>query len=70
MLQGVDALVFVADGRFHLESAMIMNPDLQAYRYDPFSKAFTREEYDHQAMKTTRKCAPLRHRTLPPCRRP
>jgi hypothetical protein len=28
-----DALVFVADGRFHLEAFMIANPDLPAYRY-------------------------------------
>ena len=28
-----DALVFVADGRFHLEAIMIANPDLPAYRY-------------------------------------
>jgi len=31
-------LVFVADGRFHLEAAMIHNPQLLAYRYDPYSK--------------------------------
>ena len=28
----LDALIFVADGRFHLESAMIHNPGLSAYR--------------------------------------
>lgn len=27
-----DALVFVADGRFHLEAMMMANPDLPAYR--------------------------------------
>ena len=31
-------LVFVADGRFHLEAAMIHNPQLAAYRYDPYGK--------------------------------
>ena len=33
-----DCLIYLGDGRFHLESAMIANPDLQAYRYDPYSK--------------------------------
>ena len=38
-------LVFVADGRFHLEAAMIHNPQLAAYRYDPYSKVLSRERY-------------------------
>ena len=37
-LTGMDALLYVGDGRFHLESAMIANPTVQAYRYDPYSK--------------------------------
>jgi diphthamide biosynthesis enzyme Dph1/Dph2-like protein len=28
-----DAIVFVADGRFHLEAIMIANPAIPAYRY-------------------------------------
>lgn len=48
--QGVDALLYVGDGRFHLESIMIANPTLPAYRYDPYSKKLTREEYDHTEM--------------------
>lgn len=28
----LDAVVFVADGRFHLEAIMIANPDIPAYR--------------------------------------
>ena len=31
---GLDAFVFVADGRFHLESVMIHNPGLPAFRCD------------------------------------
>ena len=27
-----DAIVFVADGRFHLEALMIANPDIPAFR--------------------------------------
>jgi diphthamide biosynthesis enzyme Dph1/Dph2-like protein len=30
--EGADAIVFVADGRFHLEAIMIANPTIPAYR--------------------------------------
>ncbi|BBN00309.1 2-(3-amino-3-carboxypropyl)histidine synthase [Marchantia polymorpha subsp. ruderalis] len=50
----VDCLVFVADGRFHLEAFMIANPKVKAYRYDPYSKVMTLEEYDHQGMREAR----------------
>eukprot|EP00501_MAST-03F_sp_TOSAG23-6_P000223 GSMAST32.ASY1.ANO1.228.1 assembled CDS len=36
--QNCDLFVFVADGRFHLESAMIRNPTLAAFLYNPYSK--------------------------------
>ncbi|BFZ18348.1 hypothetical protein BsWGS_21387 [Bradybaena similaris] len=49
-----DAIVYLGDGRFHLESIMIHNPDLPAYRYDPYSKVFTREYYDIQRMHCAR----------------
>ena len=49
-----DALVFVADGRFHLEAAMICNPTVPAYRYDPYSKFLTSEGYDVERMKSIR----------------
>lgn len=29
-----EAIIFVADGRFHLEAIMIANPSIPAYRYD------------------------------------
>ncbi len=45
-----DAFVFVADGRFHLEAAMIQNPLLKAFRYDPYNKMLTSEGYDTQRM--------------------
>lgn len=45
---------FVADGRFHLESTMISNPDHTFYRYDPYSKTMTEEVYDHNKMKELR----------------
>ncbi len=34
--QSADAIVFVADGRFHLEAIMIANPDIPAFRCDTF----------------------------------
>ncbi len=53
----VDALVFLGDGRFHLESAMIANPAVSAYQYDPYSRRFTRETYDFSRMNRNRKAA-------------
>ena len=47
-------MLFVADGRFHLEAAMIANPNLQALRYDPYSKTLTKEGYDTKKMKGLR----------------
>ncbi|XP_073902686.1 2-(3-amino-3-carboxypropyl)histidine synthase subunit 1 isoform X3 [Castor canadensis] len=50
----VEAIVYLGDGRFHLESVMIANPSVPAYRYDPYSKILSREHYDHQRMQATR----------------
>jgi 2-(3-amino-3-carboxypropyl)histidine synthase len=47
-------IVFVADGRFHLEAAMIANPSYEAFRYDPYSKLLTQEWYDTDKMKRLR----------------
>lgn len=52
-----DAIVYLGDGRFHLEAMMIANPSLPAYRYDPYSKVFSKETYDHSAMQSQRKRA-------------
>lgn len=46
----IDAMVYIGDGRFHLESAMIHNPHIPAYRYDPYSRKFTREGYDQKRL--------------------
>lgn len=51
----VDAIIYLGDGRFHLESIMVANPEVQAYRYDPYSKVFSKEYYDHEAMQCIRK---------------
>lgn len=57
---GESVLVFVADGRFHLEAFMIANPGIRAFRYDPYMGKLFLEEYDHVGMKKSRKDAILR----------
>jgi 2-(3-amino-3-carboxypropyl)histidine synthase len=52
---GVDLILYLGDGRFHLESAMIHNPEIPAYRYDPYSRKLTREGYDHKEMHQLRR---------------
>ncbi|CAI5756467.1 unnamed protein product [Candida verbasci] len=53
----IRAMIYIGDGRFHLESSMIHNPSVPAYRYDPYSRIFTREYYDQQEMTKVRKDA-------------
>lgn len=55
--EGVDYILYLGDGRFHLESAMIHNPSIPAYRYDPYSRKLTREGYDHKEMHGLRRDA-------------
>ncbi|KAL4435678.1 hypothetical protein ABPG74_018229 [Tetrahymena malaccensis] len=43
-------VLFLCDGRFHMEATMIANPDYQFYQYNPYSKALTIESYDHKMM--------------------
>ncbi|GKV23874.1 hypothetical protein SLEP1_g33557 [Rubroshorea leprosula] len=50
-------LVFVADGRFHLEAFMIANPGIRAFRYDPYLGKLFLEEYDHRGMRENRRTA-------------
>jgi len=52
-----DAIVFLADGRFHLEAIMIANPDIPAYRYDPYGRELTQEHYDQEGMRNARRKA-------------
>lgn len=52
-----DLILYLGDGRFHLESAMIHNPSLPAYRYDPYSRKMTREKYEHDEMYNLRRQA-------------
>lgn len=50
-------MLFIADGRFHLEAAMIANPNLRALRYDPYSKILSDERYETEKMKSIRQDA-------------
>nr|NVI70988.1 putative diphthamide biosynthesis protein 1 [Cucujiformia] len=50
-----DVIIYLGDGRFHLEAIMISNPKIQAYRYDPYEKILTKEYYDHDMMMEIRK---------------
>lgn len=52
-----DAIVFVADGRFHLEALMIANPGVRAFRYDPYGRILTEEGYDQEGMRAARRAA-------------
>ncbi|KAF2464967.1 Diphthamide biosynthesis protein 1 [Lindgomyces ingoldianus] len=54
-----DLLLYLGDGRFHLESAMIANPSLSAYRYDPYSRRLTHETYAHNSLYDLRRTAIL-----------
>ena len=55
--EGADALLYLGDGRFHLEAAMIANPTLPSYRYDPYSRKLTSESYGHEEMLSLRSSA-------------
>lgn len=61
--QNVDLILYLGDGRFHLESAMIHNPSTPAYRYDPYSRRLTHETYDHDQLLTDRSNALTQART-------
>jgi hypothetical protein len=36
--EDANIVVYVGDGRFHLEAIMIANPHLKSHRYDPYTK--------------------------------
>ncbi|KAH9387415.1 2-(3-amino-3-carboxypropyl)histidine synthase [Nematocida major] len=43
-----DTVLFISEGRFHLESLMIQNPNKAYYKYCPFSKRLTIEKHDYR----------------------
>lgn len=54
-----DMILYVGDGRFHLESILIASPELRqrTYRYDPYSRRLTHETYEHAEMHHLRRNA-------------
>nr|NVI71026.1 putative diphthamide biosynthesis protein 1 [Cucujiformia] len=55
VVKSTDAIIYLGDGRFHLEAIMIANPSVPAYRYDPYEKKFTREYHEFNEMNSIRK---------------
>lgn len=50
----VDMVLYVGDGRFHLESFLIAHPGLPALQYDPYKKTLTKESYNTEEMRSMR----------------
>jgi 2-(3-amino-3-carboxypropyl)histidine synthase len=50
-----ESVIFISDGRFHIESTMIKNPHLTFYQYNPYSKLLTEEAYDTVSMHKIRR---------------
>ncbi|KAI4291528.1 2-(3-amino-3-carboxypropyl)histidine synthase [Pancytospora philotis] len=55
VITGASDVVYIGDGRFHLESAMIRNPSLNFYKYCPFTRKMSREFYKQAEMVQTRR---------------
>jgi 2-(3-amino-3-carboxypropyl)histidine synthase len=56
-LLAIETFSYLGDGRFHLESIMIQNPSVPAFKYDPYSRILTREEYGFDLMVQNRQKA-------------
>jgi len=54
-----DMILYLGDGRFHLESILIASPSLRShtYRYDPYTRRLTHESYSHTEMHSLRRAA-------------
>ena len=52
-----DTIIFLSDGRFHMEGAMIANPKHKFFRYHPYEQELTLEEYDFPLMIKQRESA-------------
>jgi 2-(3-amino-3-carboxypropyl)histidine synthase len=47
-------VIFVCDGRFHMEASMIANPHHNFYQYNPYTRELTIERYDHKELMRRR----------------
>lgn len=45
-----DIVIFIGDGRFHIESTMIRNSHLRFFQFDPYTRKFTEEIYEVEKM--------------------
>lgn len=54
IIENADILIYLGDGRFHLESAMMHNPTLPAYQYNPYSRILSKEEFEFDKMINNR----------------
>lgn len=45
-----NTVIFLADGRFHMEGAMIANPSIIFYKYNPYEKLLSLEKYAFNKM--------------------
>ena len=54
-----DTILYIGDGRFHLEAILISSPSLRnrTYRYDPYTRRLTHETYGHGEMHSLRRDA-------------
>ncbi|KFG27352.1 uncharacterized protein NESG_00430 [Nematocida ausubeli] len=50
-----DVILFISEGRFHLESLMIQNPHKTYYKYCPSSKTLSLERHDYKRFMEIRK---------------
>lgn len=48
-------VLFLAEGRFHLESVMIQNPDKKFFRYCPATKTLHQEHHDYSEFRAIRR---------------
>ncbi|CAJ1030944.1 putative diphthamide synthesis protein [Leishmania utingensis] len=51
----VDSVLYVGDGRFHVESFLIAHPGLSALQYDPYKKTLSQETYATAEMRALRR---------------
>jgi 2-(3-amino-3-carboxypropyl)histidine synthase len=45
-----DTVVYLCDGRFHMEAVMISNPNHSFFQYNPYTKIMSIEQYDFKQM--------------------
>uniref|UniRef100_A0A0N4ZY05 2-(3-amino-3-carboxypropyl)histidine synthase subunit 1 n=1 Tax=Parastrongyloides trichosuri TaxID=131310 RepID=A0A0N4ZY05_PARTI len=56
-VESCDAIIYLGDGRFHLESMMMHNPTIPAFQYNPYNRNLTREEFGFSTMIQNRRRA-------------